>query len=421
VSTLSLPSQRTGTVAGSDWTISASALAGIVVAGAMGTSSIVFSEPAIADVLMGAVIVGLPLLGATRFGHAAILNFTMLLVFVAFGIAACSVSTTFETAIIHQLVTLFLVLGAFVLAGYISADPEPRFRLVMTFYIAGCLLAVAAACIGYFRIIPAAYDLFTNYGRARGTFKDPNVLGAALAPAVVATVWTALRAPIRQALLAAMVSLPLILGMLLTFSRGAWIATAFSLLVAVWLALVTSRRARDMQRLALVSALGTMVLIALIGAALQLDAVEDLFRERASFDQSYDEGPEGRFGGQAKAVGLILEHPFGIGTHSFRDTYHHEEPHNVYLSQFLNAGWIGGTFYLVSVAATLAAGLYAIRRRSALQGPLIVATAAFAGLVFEGFVIDTDHWRHFFLLMAMIWGLVDANVPEPGPEGRTDD
>jgi hypothetical protein len=64
------------------------------------------------------------------------------------------------------------------------------------------------------------------------------------------------------------------------------------------------------------------------------------------------------------------------------------------------------------VFGTLAAGVYTIRARTALQGPLIIATAAFAGLVFEGFVIDTDHWRHFFILMALIWGLVDATRPE---------
>lgn len=403
------------------WTISASLLAGIAVAAALGTSSIVFSEPAVADILMAAVIVGLPMLGVIRFGNLAILNVVMWMIFVALGLAACSVSTNMGTAITHQVVTLFLALGAFVLAGYIAQDPEPRFRLIMIFYIIGCLLAAAAAFAGYFRIIPSAYDLFTNYGRARGTFKDPNVLGAALAPAIVATAWATLREPIRNAVIAAAVCLPLCLALLLTFSRGAWISTALSLLVAVWLALVTTRRASDFRRLAIVAAIGTGTLIAVLGAALQLEAVQGLFQERASLDQSYDMGPEGRFGGQAKAVGLILENPFGIGTHTFRDTYHHEEAHNVYLSQFMNAGWIGGTLYAVSVFGTLAAGFYGLRRRNALQGPLIIATASFAGVVFEGFVIDTDHWRHFFILMALIWGLVDAEPPAPSQERRRHD
>lgn len=406
---------------GAPWTVSAGTLAAVAVAGAMGTSTIVFSEPAVADVLMAAVIVGLPVLGVVRFGPVAILNLALWLVVVACGLAACAFSTTLSTAVTHQLVTLFLVLGAFVLAGYIAADPEPRFRLVMTFYVAACLVAAAAALVGYFSVIPSAYDLFTAYGRARGTFKDPNVLGAALAPAIVFLAWVTLRQPLRYAVIAAAVGLPLCLALLLSFSRGAWASTALSLLIAVWLALVTTRRANDHRRFLAVAAIGTAVLVATLGAALQLDAVRGLFEERASLEQSYDEGPEGRFGGQVKAVRLILENPFGIGTHTFRDTYHDEEAHNVYLSQFLNAGWIGGTLYIVSVLGTLGAGLYAARRRTALQGPLIVATASFAGVAFEGFVIDTDHWRHFFILMALVWGLADAAAPETSPERRRHD
>lgn len=402
-------------------TVRATTLAAIAVAVAMGTSSIVFSEPAIADVLMAAVIVGLPLLGVVRFGNVAILNLTLWLVFVALGLAACSVSTNFDTAVTHQVVTLFLAGGAFVLAGYIAADPELRFRLVMSWYVLGCLLAASAALVGYFQIIPSTTELFTNYGRARGTFKDPNVLGAALAPAIVFLAWATLRLPLRQAMLAAAVALPLILALLLSFSRGAWASAAFSLLLLGWLLLVTTRRGADIRRLVAVAVLGAVTLTATIGAALEMDAVGSLFEERASLDQSYDEGPDGRFGGQAKAVGLILEHPFGIGTHTFRDTYHPEEAHNVYLSQFLNAGWIGGTLYVISVFGTLLAGLYAIRRRTALQGPIIVATAGFAGLVFEGFVIDTDHWRHFFILMALIWGLIDADIHAPVREKRSHD
>lgn len=391
------------------WTVPAETLAAVAVAGAMAASAIVFSEPAVADVLMAAVIVGLPLLGVTRFGQGSILNLVTWLVLVSLGLAACAVSTTFATAVTHQIVTLFLALGAFVLAGYVAADPVPRFRLVMTCYVVGCLIAAAAALAGYFQLVPSAHDLFTSYGRARGTFKDPNVLGAALAPAIAFTVWTALRQPMRHALLAAVASLPLFLALLLSFSRGAWASAAVSLVLVVWLSLVTSRRAADFRRLIAVAAAGTIALAAIIGAALELEAVERLFQERASLGQSYDEGPDGRFGGQAKAVGLILDHPFGIGTHTFRDTYHAEEAHNVYLSQFLNAGWIGGTLYAISVFGTLAAGFYAMRRRTALQGPIVIATAAFAGLVFEGFVIDTDHWRHFFIVMALVWGLVDAD------------
>lgn len=421
MSASSFPLQRTGCgVAGRGPTVAAGTLAAIAVAGAMGTSTIVFSEPAVADVLMAAVIIGLPMLGVTRFGRAAMLNFSLWLVLVSLGFVACAFSTSFDTAVTHQAVTLFLAVGAFVLAGYVAADPEARFRLVMTWYVVGCLIAAGAALAGYFQLVPSAHELFTNYGRARGTFKDPNVLGAALAPAIAFVAWTVLRGTGRQALLAAAISVPLFLALLLSFSRGAWASALLSLLLVAWLALVTTRQVADFRRLIAVAVLGSVALAVAIGSALQLEAVEGLFAQRASLDQSYDEGPEGRFGGQAKAVGLILEHPFGVGTHTFRTAYHDEEAHNVYLTQFLNAGWVGGLAYAISVAATLAAGFIAVFRTVALKGPLIVATAAFAGLVFEGFVVDTDHWRHFFIVMALVWGLVDAGWATSIRESRDD-
>jgi len=41
---------------------------------------------------------------------------------------------------------------------------------------------------------------------------------------------------------------------------------------------------------------------------------------------------------------------------------------------------------------------------------MIVTFATFFGEVAEGFVIDTDHWRHFFLLLGMVWGLAAATI-----------
>src|SRR5690606_17111446 len=113
----------------------------------------------------------LPLLGVTRFGPAAILNAGLWFVIVGLGLAACAISTDMSKAIIHQVITLYLVVGAFVLAGYIAADPLPRFRLVMNFYVVACVIASLAGLIGYFGLLPGANDLFTNFGRARGTFE----------------------------------------------------------------------------------------------------------------------------------------------------------------------------------------------------------------------------------------------------------
>ena len=131
-----------------------------------------------------------------------------------------------------------------------------------------------------------------------------------------------------------------------------------------------------------------------------------LASERASLDQSYDEGPEGRFGGQQKAAGLALENPLGLGAQQFVPQYHHEEPHNVYVTMFLNAGWVGGLIFLGLVATTSVWGLRHAFVRRATQPLFLVVYACFVAQALEGSIIDLDHWRHFYLLLALVWGLM---------------
>ncbi|MDH3602854.1 MAG: O-antigen ligase domain-containing protein, partial [Candidatus Tectomicrobia bacterium] len=38
----------------------------------------------------------------------------------------------------------------------------------------------------------------------------------------------------------------------------------------------------------------------------------------------------------------------------------------------------------------------------------IAAYATYVGASLEGLVIDTDHWRHYFLLAGLVWGLCAA-------------
>lgn len=388
-------------------TIRASTAALALACVAMATSAIVFSEPAPVDVLMMGLVVLLPLLGVVRLGRVSIAGFALWLIVVSTGYMAALQSPTLDTATIHLAVTLYLAALSMMLAGFIAADPR-RLMVLLWAYVIGAGLAALAAVVGYFDIVPGFQDLFTNYGRARGTFKDPNVLGAALAPAVVFLIWQTLRADRRRAIVSALGAAFIGLGVLLSFSRGAWISLALSLAVVGVASLAHARRRDDFRRLLMIVFAAPVLLVAGAIAVTQVEPIAVLLEQRASLDQSYDQGPEGRFGGQAKAWSLILDNPQGIGTHTFRERHHHEEAHNVYLSMALSSGWLGGFAYLGVVLLTLAAGLrdaWLGRDRSGLQ---LVVTASFAGLAFEGAVIDTDHWRHFFLLQAFVWGLADA-------------
>ncbi len=116
----------------------------------------------------------------------------------------------------------------------------------------------------------------------------------------------------------------------------------------------------------------------------------------------------------------MLDFPNGMGPYQF-GVVHGTQQHNVYLQAFLVYGWLGGVTYLVLLGTTLMVGLRALPIRTPWQPYLICAYATFIGEVLEGFVIDTDHWRHFYLLLGMIWGLAAATfhdrrgAPAPPP------
>ncbi len=386
-------------------------IAALAVSAAVLSGSMVLFEPAPTDALMLALVVLLPILGVVRLGHFTLICGLLLLITVCLSLALTPLSATIGSAVKHQLVTLFLVLGAIVVAAYIAADPVARFERIMRCYIAACLFATVCGLIGYFHILPGTYELFTEYGRARGTFKDPNVYGAALTPAIAYLAWNILRSPIRQAGLSSAILLVFAVGLVLSFSRGAWIATTLAVVTVGVISATRGRRREDVRRLMVFLGVGVLGISIAVTGLLQVEKVRDLLTERFSLSQQYDEGPDGRFGGQVKALELIAENPFGIGTHTFRARHHHEQAHNVYLTIMMDAGWLGGLTFIAAIVLSIGVGLYRATFNSALQGPILVCAATVFALSFEGIVIDLDHWRHYFLFLGCLWGLTDARLP----------
>jgi hypothetical protein len=107
------------------------------------------------------------------------------------------------------------------------------------------------------------------------------------------------------------------------------------------------------------------------------------------------------------ALNSVLTFPNGMGPFEFARV-HGLQQHNVYLQAFLVYGWVGGVSYVLLLLTTTLVGLRTALVRTPWQPYLITAVAAFVGEMAEGFVIDTDHWRHFYLLLGMIWGLSAA-------------
>jgi len=372
------------------------------------SSGLVFSEPAPVDALSIGLVLLLPVIGLVRISGVLVVYLALWLIIAAGHYLASANATDVSTAVTFSSVSLFLYIVSFVIAAFTAYRPKAHGALILSAWTFAALFATILALMSYVGMIPGGETLFMKFGRASGTFKDPNVFGAFLVAPIVYMVHLSIHNKTLKAFGPLFVAGLLSIGVLLCFSRGAWINLAAAVIIYGYLAFVTAPSNWQRSRIMIYLMAGVLLGITVIGVAVQFDSVSGLLSERASLLQSYDAGHEGRFGGQAKALTLITQNAFGIGPKVFGTRYHHEEVHNVYLSIVLNAGWIGGGLYWVAVFLTIGLGLRHALKGSGGHPIFLVLLAAFMANALEGVVIDSDHWRHFYVLMGMCWGFMSV-------------
>ena len=202
-------------------------------------------------------------------------------------------------------------------------------------------------------------------------------------------------------------------GLLLAFSRGAWLnfLVAFSLFMLLQIA--SARALRDKIRLVLLSVVLALTAATAVTLVIQNTAAGQQFFARAALFQDYDVARGGRFDTQAEVLRQIGANPIGVGP-GMSPSWVGIEPHNLYLHVTLEGGWIAGISFCLFLLVSLKRGLLRVtadwRHRSDLQ----VVIAALCGTLLQSLFIDSTHWRHLWLLFAMLWALTIAFDREHG-------
>ncbi|MER6619554.1 O-antigen ligase family protein [Streptomyces sp. NPDC000931] len=237
--------------------------------------------------------------------------------------------------------------------------------------------------------------------RAVGTFGATDVMGMATAVSlgVVCAAGIALgRAPVRQRAAAAGCALLLVLPLALSFSRGAWIATALA--CAAQLALAGLRRALKVAAAAVAAGVVLMGGFG-VGTAMLQERIDSITEVTDAPDQSVVD----RYTLWAAATGMWREHPWtGVGLKNFpeyRDghatlalssgsdiagageEYHRQallSPHSMYLLVLSEQGLIG---LLTLAGGWLALLVCALRRllRARRRGPGLDCALVAVGLL----------------------------------------
>lgn len=379
-------------------------LVSIIAAGCVGIgvflSGFVLNEPAPYELFMAALIAGAAVFGLRIPASIAPL-LCLLIVFNIGGLLSLTQMRELYTGPMYMAVSLFLALTSVFLAAMLRGRPE-LYRVIAIAWVISAMLTALAGIAGYFSLFPGA-EVFTRYGRASGVFQDPNVFGPFLVLPGLYLLYVVLSGRMHQIALAVPALTIVVFGLFLSFSRGAW--GLFSLSAMLLVAVLFLRSNSTVFRLRLVvltmAAIGALAMGLLI--ALQIPAVGELFSQRAQLVQDYDGARLGRFARFGIGFLMATEKPFGIGPLNFGRIFG-EDTHNIWLKCLMDYGWIGFSSFLTLTLWTLAAGFRILLRDRPWQPYLLIAYVAFAGHIALGTVIDIDHWRHFYLLLGMVWG-----------------
>jgi O-Antigen ligase len=303
-------------------------------------------------------------------------------------------------------ISFYLGLSGIMYACICAQDTMRRIATLRSAYIMAGVSASLLGTAAYFQLFPGL-EIFTTDSRLLGGFKGPNDFGAFSIPALLWLIEGFIVGRIRLHNLIA--SIIIFIALLLSFSRGAWGSCLVSAVVMIYLLYITQNDRRLRKRIIFFVAAGIVAAIAIFMLLSSIDAVSQMFAERSRL-QAYDIGADNRsrFLLQRDSLLEIFNHPLGMGPWGFAHATNWVS-HNTYLGTTLNHGWAGGAAYLTLIVLTLTIGFRAIWMRTPWQTFLIATYVSFIAMVFEGVWGDTDHWRHFYLLLGLVWGLVAAN------------
>jgi hypothetical protein len=365
----------------------------------------VFIEPApyelvIALAALVLFIAGLPL----RRAHLPLV-FLLIAYNVGYMIGVVPVLSSEGTAM-WTAVSSFMSVTALLYALAMVDDTSRRLDMLLNGYVVVAVVVSIFGIVTYFHLLPGS-DTFLFAQRSRATFKDPNVLGAFLVLPGILAMQRMMIGRLHDFLVGGIATFVIAIELLLAFSRGAWGVFAAAAVIMLALSFITSPSSRERLRIVVVAAVAAGALALLIAVVLSVPQVADLFTERASLVQSYDSGRFGRFGRHILGAELALDHPFGIGPLQF-SKFFPEDPHNSFLDSFMAGGWLSGAAYIGLILVTLAIGLRYVFVATPWRARYLALYASFVALTGESYIIDVQHWRHYFLIMGVLWGLVIA-------------
>ncbi|CAN7253688.1 O-antigen ligase family protein [Neorhizobium sp. LjRoot104] len=396
-------SRPAGHPVGFDGRLAAVKLAGSgLIAFGVFLSGFVISEPAPYELIM-VIQIGIWFLLGLKISRTVAPLLVMLLTFNMSGLFSMFVMKDMSEAPMYFAVSTFLALSSVFYAAIIENDHR-RLNLIFKAWVIAAIITSLLGVLGYFNAFPGSH-VFTRYNRAMGAFQDPNVFGPYLVAPLLYLLYRLLTGRLVKAPMLIAGILVLALGIFLSFSRAAWGLLIFAGIALVIVMLLKERTTAFRFKILAIAGGAAIFLVLALAIALQFPQVSDLFTNRAKLVQDYDGARLGRFERHKIGFLMAMERPLGLGPMAFGKIFGEDE-HNIWLKTLTTYGWLGAITYQIMIWSTLWFGFRYMLRERPWQAYLMIAWVMILGHAIIGNVIDTDHWRHFYLLLGIVWGCI---------------
>ena len=366
-------------------------------------------EPAPYDVLMG-ILVCVGVLGSWRYLSVHLLWPSMgVAAFMMANLISLAECVDMDAAGRYLAITLYLCATWFGLVALLRRHKHQLAERILTGNVLAVLVAALTGILAYIELMPSSLELMF-VGRVRGFFKDVNVFGAFLVPGVVfATLSFATHG---RRIVMWLVLLVGGIGVLLSYSRGAAVNLVVALTLLASLRIIgggrgLAPRIRALAGVCVVAGILGVVFWSVLGQAEIGDMLTQRFRSH-----EYDGD---RFVTQQRSWQMAWSTPLGIGPGQAEMVFIHA-PHSLYLRTLVENGFLGFLGFSIFFASALCRSTWtAMFAVSAIDRRLQAAVAASLwGMAVESFVIDTVHWRHLFVFLALAWCPTTGSLPFRG-------
>lgn len=330
-----------------------------------------------------------------------------------FTVIAAMFATAIPEMALYMGVTFFLVLVGVLVCCLVATWPQAT-HAVLGGYCLSSVISTALSLAVVAGLLPLDMVMY-DASRVQAFFKDPNVYGPSLVLSILYLLTLLEQAPRRLAWSAAFIValLMLVLGVLFSASRAAWMNLALSLFVYIVLRGWMAPGAQAVRFWGLIIA-ACGVIAAGSAAVVAVTGYEAFMDERAGL-QDYDAD---RFGAQEEGLEMAFAAPLGGGPGQFES---HVgvlgiSAHSLYIRTMMENGLPGFFALMLFFALTLLVVLRSVLAGGRFGGVSAAVAASLLGALANGLFVDTLHWRSLWIQAGLAWGLYAIGLQHASPQ-----